>query len=113
MIKYNLRKKIYNHSLTQRKIYFPSTDEMQNSESSCIWKNTMQLIGFKGDRYSFSDGFARFPVGKYGMFSWGVTYLQAACVHRFVLLRDEPGKMSCAFQEGNKENVRIYSNIIV
>lgn len=31
----------------------------------------------------------------------------------FVLLADEPAEMFRAFQEGNKENVRIYSNIIV
>lgn len=47
------------------------------------------------------------------MLSWGLTYLQTVRVRQFVLLKDEPGKMFCAFQEGNKENVRIYSNVIV
>lgn len=40
------------------KRYFPFTDEVQNSKSSCIWKNTVQLIDSRGtDRR-----FAHFPV---------------------------------------------------
>lgn len=47
------------------------------------------------------------------MVSWGGTYLRTVCVRWFVLLRDEPGKRFCAFQEESKENVHIYSNVIV
>lgn len=53
-------------------------------------------------------GFARFPV-KTGNDFEGCK----VSAGWFVLLGDEPAKMFCAFQEGNKENVGIYSNIIV
>lgn len=55
-------------------------------------------------------GFARFPVKAGNAFEGGeVSAVCALCV----LVGDEPAEMFCAFQEGNKENVHIYSNIIV
>lgn len=70
----------------------------------------MQLIGLEGDRYRLC--FCPFPSKETrNGFLGGDTF--ADCVRWFVLLRDEPGKRFCAFQEESKENVHIYSNIIV
>lgn len=66
----------------------------------------MQFIDSRGDRYRL--WVCPYPV-KTGNDFEGCK----VSAGWFVLLGDEPAKMFCAFQEGNKENVGIYSNIIV
>lgn len=69
----------------------------------------MQLIDSRGDRYR--PWLCPFPSKSRERFRGG-RGIRSVCTG-CVLSGDEPAKMFCAFQEGNKENVHIYSNIIV
>lgn len=99
-------KKIYNRSLGGGRDIFLLRMKCKTAKVAVFGKIPRSLLIAEGT--GTERGFAHLPVKTGNAFEGG-----KGSAGWFVFLRDEPAKMFCAFQEGNKENVRIYSNIIV